>query len=110
MRPHLGVRLSSMTSFVMHFVQMITIEHGSRRLAGARTESGDLEIMTKLTSSLIVSVFLLILPVVCFAQTTSSTSAVTGTVTDPQGAVVAGVSVKLVDNKTSQERTTTTND
>ncbi|HYV13821.1 MAG TPA: carboxypeptidase-like regulatory domain-containing protein, partial [Pyrinomonadaceae bacterium] len=66
--------------------------------------------MTKLTSSLIVSVFLLVLPVVCFAQATSSTSAVTGTVTDAQGAVIAGVNVKLIDSKTSQERTTTTND
>src|SRR3569832_2838377 len=66
--------------------------------------------MTKLTSSLIASVFLLVLPVVCFAQTTSSTSAVTGTVTDPTGAVVAGATVTLVDSKTSQERTTTTND
>ncbi len=66
--------------------------------------------MTKLTSSLIVSVFLLLLPVVCFAQTTASTSAVTGTVTDPTGAVVAGATVTLVDTKTSLERTTTTND
>src|SRR5215218_10211044 len=66
--------------------------------------------MTKLTSSLIASAFLLLLPVVCFAQTTASTSAVTGTVTDAQGAVIAGVSVKLVDSKTSQERSTTTND
>src|SRR5215470_3437909 len=67
--------------------------------------------MTKFTSSLIVGVFLLLfLPVICFAQATSSTSAVTGTVTDAQGAVVAGVTVKLVDSKTSQERTTTTND
>src|SRR6185369_706404 len=66
--------------------------------------------MTKLTSSLIVGAFLLLLPVVCFAQTTSSTSAVTGTVTDAQGAVIAGATVKLVDSKTSQERTTTTND
>ena len=66
--------------------------------------------MTKLTSSLIVAVFLLLLPVVCFAHATSSTSAVTGTVTDAQGAVVAGATVKLVDSKTSQERTSTTND
>ena len=66
--------------------------------------------MTKLKSSLIVSLLLLLLPVVCFAQTTSSTSAVTGTVTDPTGAVVAGATVTLVDSKTSQERTTTTND
>ncbi len=66
--------------------------------------------MTKLRSSLIVSLFLLLLPVVCFSQTTSSTSAVTGTVTDAQGAVIAGASVTLVDAKTSQEKTTTTND
>ena len=66
--------------------------------------------MTKLTSSLIVGVLLLLLPVVCFAQTTASTSAVTGTVTDPTGAVVAGATVTLIDTKTSQERTTTTND
>jgi hypothetical protein len=66
--------------------------------------------MTKFTSSLIVGVFLLLLPVVSFAQTTSSTSAVTGTVTDAQGAVVAGATVKLVDSKTAQEKTTTTND
>src|SRR5215813_67706 len=75
-----------------------------------KTELGDSEIMTKLKSSLIVSLLLLLLPVVCFAQTTSSTSAVTGTVTDPTGAVVAGATVTLVDTKTSQERTTTTND
>src|SRR5215211_758524 len=66
--------------------------------------------MTKLTSSLIAGIFLLLLPVMCFAQTTSSTSAVTGTVTDAQGAVIAGATVTLVDTKTSQERTTTTND
>ena len=66
--------------------------------------------MTKVTSSLILSAFLLLLPVVCFGQATSATSAVTGTVTDPTGAVVTGASVKLVDTKTSQEKTTTTND
>ncbi|HEX6717168.1 MAG TPA: TonB-dependent receptor [Pyrinomonadaceae bacterium] len=66
--------------------------------------------MTKVTSSLILSAFLLLLPVVCFGQATSATSAVTGTVTDPTGAVVTGASVKLVDTKTSQEKSTTTND
>ncbi len=66
--------------------------------------------MTKLRSSLIAGIFLLLLPVMCFAQATSSTSAVTGTVTDAQGAVIAGATVTLVDSKTSQERTTTTND
>ena len=66
--------------------------------------------MTKLRSSLIAGIFLLLLPVMCFAQATSSTSAVTGTVTDAQGAVIAGATVTLVDSKTSQERTTTTNE
>src|SRR6185369_16656667 len=96
MRPHLWVRLSSVTGFETHLVQMITNQ--------------EIYNMTKIASSLIVSVFLLVLPVVCFAQTTASTSAVRGIVTDPQGAVVAGVTVKLIDSKTSQERTTTTND
>src|ERR1044071_3541389 len=66
--------------------------------------------MSKFTSSLIVGVFLLLLPVVSFAQATSSTSAVTGTVTDAQGAVVTGATVTLVDTKTSQEKSTVTND
>src|SRR5215208_950195 len=66
--------------------------------------------MTKLTSSLLTGIFLLLLPVVCFAQATSSTSAVTGAVTDPSGAVVAGATVTLVDTKTSQARTATTSD
>ena len=66
--------------------------------------------MTKLKSSLIASVLLLLLPIVCLAQATSATSAVTGTVTDAQGAVIAGATVTLVDSKTSQEKTTTTND
>jgi len=66
--------------------------------------------MTKITSSLIIGAFLLLLPVVCFPQATSSTSAVTGTVSDSSGAVIAGATVKLVDSKTSQEKTTTTND
>src|SRR5436189_5228926 len=39
-----------------------------------------------------------------------STSAVTGIVTDPNGAVVGGATVKLTDTKTKQEQTTTTSD
>src|SRR5690349_16275616 len=110
MRPHLWVRLSSVAGLVTHLVQMITIERGSMRHGNEPRQNQEIYNMTKLASSLIVSVFLLVLPVVCFAQATSSTSAVTGTVTDAQGAVIAGVNVKLIDSKTSQERTTTTND
>ncbi|HEV2828407.1 MAG TPA: carboxypeptidase-like regulatory domain-containing protein, partial [Pyrinomonadaceae bacterium] len=39
-----------------------------------------------------------------------STSGVTGTVTDPQGARVVGATVTLTDTKTSKELTTTTDD
>jgi hypothetical protein len=44
-----------------------------------------------------------------FAQT-ATTSRITGQVTDAQGAVVAGATVKLVDKSTNQERTAITND
>src|SRR4051812_30662907 len=50
---------------------------------------------------------LILLATVGFGQSTSS---VTGVVTDPNGAVVSGVTVKLTDTKTKQEQTTTTND
>jgi hypothetical protein len=66
--------------------------------------------MTKVTSSLFIGLLLLLLPVIGFAQATSSTSAVTGVVRDEQGGVIPGVTVKLIDSKTSQEKTTTTND
>src|SRR5882724_5203207 len=50
---------------------------------------------------------------VCFLATAAfgqSFSGVTGTVTDPNGAVVSGVTVKLIDTKTKHEDSTTTND
>jgi hypothetical protein len=50
---------------------------------------------------------------VCFLATAAfgqSFSGVTGTVTDPNGAVVSGVTVKLLDTKTKHEDSTTTND
>ena len=49
----------------------------------------------------------LLLATVGFGQ---STSAVTGIVTDPNGAVVGGATVKLTDTKTKQEQTATTSD
>ena len=50
---------------------------------------------------------LCLFPIAALAQNTSS---VTGLVTDAQGAVVSGAEVKLVDTKTTTERSTTTND
>jgi hypothetical protein len=41
---------------------------------------------------------------------TATTARITGQVTDAQGAVVGGATVKLVDKSTNQERTTTTNE
>src|SRR5215467_10576460 len=41
---------------------------------------------------------------------TATTARITGQVTDAQGAVVSGATVKLVDKATNQERTTTTNE
>jgi hypothetical protein len=53
---------------------------------------------------------LLLLPLAVSAQVTSSTSSVTGVVTDPNGAVIAGATVTLTDTRTSKEVTTTTDD
>src|SRR5918993_1259760 len=66
--------------------------------------------MTKAAHLLVMSLLLLLLPSVVSAQATGSTSGVTGVVTDTTGAVVAGATVTLIDTKTSQERTTTTDD
>src|SRR6266850_4297462 len=56
------------------------------------------------------ALFLLLLPVVASAQSTSSTSAVSGVATDITGAVISGATVKLTSSKTAQEKTTTTNE
>jgi hypothetical protein len=66
--------------------------------------------MTKVKSLLVMSLLLLLCPALALAQTTSSTSAVSGVVTDPTGAVIPGVTVTLTDTKTSKEQTTTTDD
>lgn len=55
-----------------------------------------------LSATLLVGVFAL----TAFAQ--GGTSAVRGTVKDPQGNVVAGANVKLINVTTNAERTTTT--
>lgn len=65
--------------------------------------------MTKATRALTVSL-LLLLQLAVSAQVTSSTSSVTGVVTDPNGAAVAGATVTLTDTKTSKELTTTTDE
>ena len=59
--------------------------------------------------------FLLLLGVIVslsltvFGQT-ATTARITGQVTDAQGAVVVGATVRLVDKATNQEKTTTTNE
>jgi hypothetical protein len=63
--------------------------------------------MTRALPLLVISLFVLLLPIGASAQSTSS---VTGTVTDTTGAVVAGATVTLTDTKTSKELTTTTDD
>ena len=49
--------------------------------------------------------FLLVSPML-LAQTTISTGSIVGTVTDPQGAVVAGAKVTITDKATGQVITT----
>src|ERR1051325_4655954 len=68
------------------------------------------ERMTKATHAFVASLLLLLLSVAVSAQVTSSTSSVTGVVTDPTGAVISGATVTLTDTKTSKELTTTTDD
>jgi hypothetical protein len=53
-------------------------------------------------------VVLLLLPTLAFGQ--AGTSSVGGTVTDPQGNLIAGASVTLVNTGTNTSRTSTTND
>jgi hypothetical protein len=61
----------------------------------------------KFVRSLLVCVaVMLVLSSSSLAQT-SSTGALTGTITDPSGAVVSGAAVTLTDKGTGQERTTT---
>ena len=68
------------------------------------------ERMMKVASSIFTALFLLLLPVGASAQSTSSTSAVTGIATDTTGAVISGATVKLTSSQTAQEKTTTTNE
>lgn len=59
-------------------------------------------------SLIALAVFVFSAASVVFGQ--SVTSRVSGTVRDSQGAIVAGASVTLIDTKTKDEKTTTTND
>ncbi|MFL6334263.1 MAG: carboxypeptidase regulatory-like domain-containing protein [Pyrinomonadaceae bacterium] len=58
----------------------------------------------------VMSLLLLLLPLTISAQVTSSTSSVTGVVSDPNGAVISGATVTLTDTRTSKEVTTTTDE
>ena len=67
--------------------------------------------MTRTRLTVVMSLLLLLLlPHAVSAQVTSSTSSVTGVVTDPNGAVISGASVTLTDTRTSKEVTATTDD
>jgi len=68
------------------------------------------KVTLRLTPSLLIAFFIMLLPVAVWAQATSATSAVTGIATDTTGAVVTGATVKISSSKTGQEKTTTTND
>lgn len=62
-----------------------------------------------LDTTILLVILLLVAPVLpAFAQTSRGT--VTGVVTDPQGAVIAGATIELINKSTNQTRTTTTND
>jgi hypothetical protein len=63
--------------------------------------------MRKLASRLAVLLFVFMAPVALQAQTKGS---LTGTVTDPAGAVVPGANVEIKNNANGATRTTTTND
>ena len=66
--------------------------------------------MTRTRQLVVLSLLLLMLPLAVSAQVTSSSSSVTGVVTDPNGAVIAGANVTLTDTRTSKEQTTTTDE
>src|SRR6266849_9608987 len=53
-------------------------------------------------------VFVLVMSVTVFAQTTISTGSIQGTVSDPSGALVSGAKVKIINKATGQIISTTT--
>src|SRR5689334_11812817 len=67
--------------------------------------------MSHTKGSLVTSLLLLLLlTLTASAQVTSSTSSVTGVVTDPNGASIAGATVTLTDTRTSKAISTTTDE
>src|SRR5215210_2194969 len=89
------------------FAEAVPAQATVARLA-APTRTRREKRMNKTFPLLVISLLLLLCPVLAMGQATASSSAVTGIVTDPAGAVIPGVSVKLTDTKTGQERTATT--
>lgn len=65
--------------------------------------------MIKVTRICIVSVLSMLLAMSAFGQSQSTTGLIQGTVSDPNGAVVAGASVTVKNTETGFERTVTTN-
>src|SRR5215471_2400585 len=56
---------------------------------------------------LVPLLLVVLLPIAAAAQTATTTT-VSGIVNDPQGGVIAGATVKLIDETTNNERTATT--
>lgn len=72
--------------------------------------TSSLDRVSSRTASLVRLTFICLALSVCAAAQTATTGLVQGTVTDPQGAVLPGVEVKLVDRTTNQSRVEVTND
>src|SRR5688572_22205831 len=80
----------------------------SRRSALAKV-TGNKALIKRITL-VVLSLFVSLVPVATFAQSTSSTSSVTGIVSDINGSVIAGAEVKLTNTKTSRELVAKTDD
>src|SRR6266704_1825590 len=74
----------------------------------SKKHEGETVMMRAKLALLCVFLLALCLPLTTHAQ--NFTGTITGTVTDPSGAVVPGVSVTVVNDRTGASRTTTTND
>ena len=74
----------------------------------SKKHEGETVMMRAKLALLCVFLLALCLPLTTHAQ--KFTGTITGTVTDPSGAVVPGVSVTVVNDRTGASRTTTTND
>ncbi|HKO96428.1 MAG TPA: carboxypeptidase-like regulatory domain-containing protein [Pyrinomonadaceae bacterium] len=88
--------------------KLLTTNAASKRPAPARV-ARDTKLIEGIPTLGLLLVFLLV-PVSIFAQATSSTSSVTGIITDTTGSVIPGAEVKLTNTRTSSELVTKTDD